>query len=96
MVLGKAFTKRRLRNNPTINVEATTSETWLSDPAKKLLTQQIKQSRKTMGLSFSSRSYSYTQLKKSLIWAFLLGFIVCAVLSLLLRSKPWLNNFFDS
>jgi hypothetical protein len=92
VVLGKAFTVRKLSATPTITVEAISPATWLSEPARQLLKQQIKQSPKTLGLPFVAGSFAHTRSKRSSLWAFLLGFGLCAALSYLYITQPWLQQ----
>lgn len=99
VLLGKAFTARKLSHHPTITIQAMTPATWLSEPARQLLQQQIKQSPKTLGLPFAAGSFAHTRSKYASLWAsfwaflwpFLLGFCVCAVLSYFYTTQPWLS-----
>jgi hypothetical protein len=91
-VLGKAFTVRKLSANPTIVVDAISATTWLSDPARQLLKQQVKRSPKTLGLPFAAGSFAHTRSSTSIIWPFLLGFGLCAVLSYAYMTQPWLQQ----
>jgi hypothetical protein len=96
VTLGKAFTARKLTAAPTITVQAMTAATWLSEPARQLLKQQIKQSPKTLGLPFAAGSYAHTRSKYasfwSSLWAFVLGFSLCAALSYIFFTQPWLQQ----
>ena len=92
--LGKAFTSRRLSADPSITVQAMTAATWLSEPARQLLKQQIKQSPKTLGLPFAAGSYAHTRSKNASVWALVLGSILCAALSYIYITQPWLQQFF--
>lgn len=83
VVLGKAFTARHLSQHPTITIQAMTAATWLSEPSRLLLQQQLKQSPKTLGLPFAAGSFAHTRSKNASFWAFLLGFGFCAALSYL-------------
>lgn len=98
VILGKAFTARKLSTEPSITIQAVTAATWLSEPARLLLKQQIKQSPKTLGLPFAAGSYAHTRSKHASVWAFLLGFSLCAALTLSLSytyfSQPWLQQLF--
>ena len=94
VTLGKAFTARRLSADPIITVQAMTAATWLSEPARQLLKQQIKQSPKTLGLPFAAGSYAHTRSKHASVWAFVLGFSLCAALSYVYITQPWLQQFF--
>jgi hypothetical protein len=94
VALGKAFTARKLTADPTITVQAMTAATWLSEPARQLLKQQIKQSPKTLGLPFAAGSYAHTRSKHASVWAFVLGFSLCAALSYTYFTLPWLQQLF--
>jgi hypothetical protein len=94
VVLGKAFTARKLSATPTITIEAVSPTTWLSEPASQLLKQQIKHSPKTLGLPFAAGSFAHTRSKNASLWAFLLGFALCAALSYLYITQPWLQQLF--
>jgi hypothetical protein len=94
VILGKAFTARKLSAEPTITIQAVTAATWLSEPALLMLKQQIKQSPKTLGLPFAAGSYAHTRSKHASAWAFLLGFSLCAVLSYIYFTQPWLQQLF--
>jgi hypothetical protein len=90
--LGRAFTARKLSADPSITVQAMTAATWLSEPARLLLKQQIKQSPKTLGLPFAAGSFAHTRSKNASVWAFLLGFSLCAALSYTYITQPWLQQ----
>ena len=92
VILGRAFTARKLSADPTITVQAMTAATWLSEPARLLLKQQVKQSPKTLGLPFAAGSFAHTRSKNASAWAFLLGFVLCAALSYIYISQPWLQQ----
>ena len=92
VTLGRAFTARKLSADPTITVQAMTAATWLSEPARLLLKQQVKQSPKTLGLPFAAGSFAHTRSKNASVWAFLLGFGLCAALSYIYISQPWLQQ----
>jgi hypothetical protein len=94
VVLGKAFTVRKLSAEPTITIQAMTAATWLSEPARQLLKQQIKQSPKTLGLPFAAGSYAHMRSKNASVWAFVLGFSLCAALSYIYFTQPWLQQLF--
>ena len=92
VILGRAFTARKLSADPTITVQAMTAATWLSEPARLLLKQQVKQSPKTLGLPFAAGSFAHTRSKNASVWAFLFGFGLCATLSYIYISQPWLQQ----
>jgi hypothetical protein len=92
VVLGKAFTARKLSSDPTITIQAMTAATWLSEPARLLLKQQVKQSPKTLGLPFAAGSFAHTRSKRASLWSFLLGFALCAALSYTYFTQPWLQQ----
>jgi hypothetical protein len=92
VVLGKAFTARNLSAEPSITVQAMTAATWLSEPARQLLKQQVKQSPKTVGLPFAAGSYAHTRTKYASVWAFVLGFSLCAALSYIYFTQLWLQQ----
>jgi hypothetical protein len=94
VILGKAFTARKLGAEPAITIQAMTAATWLSEPARQLLKQQIKQSPKTLGLPFAAGSYAHTRTKYASAWAFALGFSLCAALSYIYVTQPWLQQLF--
>jgi hypothetical protein len=92
IALGKAYTKRKPSQQPTVTVDAISAAVWHSDAARTILLQQIKQSPKTLGLPFPAGSFVRTRSNKSSFWAFLLGFGLCAVLSSAYVMLPWLQN----
>ena len=92
VTLGRAFTARKLSADPTITVQAMTAATWLSEPARLLLKQQVKQSPKTLGLPFAAGSFAHTRSKNASVWAFLFGFGLCAALSYIYFTQPWLQQ----
>ena len=92
MAMGRAFTARKLSADPSITIHAMTAATWLSEPARLLLKQQIKQSPKTLGLPFAAGSFAHTRSKNAPVWAFLLGFSLCAALSYTYSTQPWLQQ----
>jgi hypothetical protein len=92
VVLGKAFTPRKLNADPTITIQAMTAATWLSEPARLLLKEQVKQSPRTLGLPFAGGSFTHTRSKHSSVWAFLLGFSLCAALSYAYITQSWLQR----
>lgn len=92
VALGKVFVARKLSADPSITVQAMTAATWLSEPARQLLKQQIKQSPKTLGLPFAAGSYAHTRSANASVWAFVMGFSLCAVLSYTYYTQPWLQQ----
>jgi hypothetical protein len=92
LVLGKAFTVRKLSATPTIIIDAVSAATWLSDPARMLLKQQVKSSPNTLGLPFAAGSLGQTRSKMSSIWSFLFGFGLCATLSYAYMTQSWLQQ----
>jgi hypothetical protein len=100
VALGRAYSKRKLSQHPTISVDAVTASVWHSDGARALLKQRIKPSPKTLGLPFPAGSFARQQSYKSEILAFLLGFGICATGSLAYLyaypSLPWLQKLLGS
>ncbi len=96
VALGRAYTKRKLSQHPTIMIDATTAAVWHSDAARTLLSQQIKQTPKTLGLPFPAGNFARRRSEKSSFLAFLLGFGLCATLCFaylyLHESQPWLQK----
>ena len=92
VVLGKAFTKRRLSQHPTITIDAITAAVWHSDAAHALLKQRVKASPKTLGLPFPAGNFARKRSEKSSFLAFLLGFGLCAALGYLYMTQPWLQQ----
>lgn len=89
--LGRAYTKRKLSQHPTIMIDVITAAVWHTDAAHALLKQQIKQSPKTLGLPFRAGSFARRGSKKSEFWAFLLGFGLCTALCFAYVTQPWLQ-----
>jgi hypothetical protein len=92
IALGKAFTKRRLSQHPTITIDAITAVVWHSDAAHALLKQRIKQTPKTLGLPFPAGNFARRRSEKSSFLAFLLGFSLCAALCYLYLTQAWLQQ----
>jgi hypothetical protein len=92
VVLGRAYTKRKLTLNPTIFIDATTAAIWHSDAARMLLNQQIKPSPKTLGLPYPAGNLVLKRSEKSSLLAFLLGFGLCAALCYVYLTQPWLQQ----
>ncbi len=92
VVLGKAFTKRRISQHPTITIDAITAAVWHSDAAHAMLKQRVKASPKTLGLPFPAGNFARKRSEKSSFLAFLLGFGLCAALGYLYMTQPWLQQ----
>lgn len=92
VALGRAFTKRKLRQHPTITVDAITAAVWHTDAARALLKQHIKQTPKTLGLPFPAGNFARQRSEKSSFLAFLLGFSLCAALCFAYLTQPWLQQ----
>jgi hypothetical protein len=92
IALGKAYTKRKLSQQPTVTVDAISATVWHSDAARNMLLQHIKQSPKTLGLPYPAGGFSRSRSKKSSFLLFVLGFAVCAALSFAFITQPWLQN----
>lgn len=95
--LGKAFSNRILRDDQFVSIDAITAKAWLSDPARALLTQRLKQAQPTLhkvGLPFPAGSFVRSRRwGRSTILAFLLGFCACMALFALYLALPWLQQF---
>ncbi len=92
VALGRAYTKRKLSQHPTITIDAITAAVWHSDAAHVLLKQQIKQTPKTLGLPYPAGNFARKRSEKSSFLAFLLGFGLCAALGYLYITQPWLQQ----
>jgi hypothetical protein len=92
IALGRAYTKRKLSQHPTITIDAITAAVWHSDAAHALLKQHIKQSPKTLGLPYPAGNFARKRSEKSSFLAFLLGFLLCAALSYAYITQPWLQQ----
>jgi CDP-diglyceride synthetase len=96
IVLGRAFTKRRLNQHPTITIDAITAVVWHSDAAHALLKQRIKQTPKTLGLPYPAGNFARKRSEKSSFLAFLFGFALCASICYaylyLHESQPWVQQ----
>ena len=92
IALGKAYTKRKLSQQPTVTVDAISAEVWHSEPAHTILLQQIKQSPKKLGLPFPAGNFSRSRSNRLSFLSFLLGFVICAALSFAYVTQPWLQN----
>jgi hypothetical protein len=92
VALGRAYTKRKLTQHPTIFIDAITAAVWHSDAARILLNQQIKPSPKTLGLPYPAGNFARKRSEKSSLIAFLLGFGLCAALCFVYVTQPWLQQ----
>lgn len=92
IALGRAYTKRKLSQHPTITIDAITAAVWHSDVAHTLLKQKIKQTPKTLGLPFPAGNFARQRSEKSYFLAFLSGFALCAALSYVYITQPWLQQ----
>jgi hypothetical protein len=98
VALGRAYTKRKLNQHPTLSVDAITASVWHSDGARALLKQHVKQSPKTLGLPFPADGFARQRTYWSELLAFLLGFGICAAGCFAYfnayPSLPWLQKLF--
>jgi hypothetical protein len=92
VALGRAYSKRKLSQHPTISIDAITAAVWQSDAARTMLLQHIKQSPKTLGLPFPAGNFARKRSEKSSFLAFVLGFTLCAALSYAYLTQPWLQQ----
>lgn len=92
IALGRAYTKRKLSQHPTITIDAITAAVWHSDAAHTLLKQKIKQTPKTLGLPFPAGNFARQRSGKSYFLAFLSGFALCAALSYVYITQHWLQQ----
>jgi hypothetical protein len=92
VVLGRAYTKRKLSQHPTITIDAVTAKVWYSDAAHALLKQQIKPLSKTLGLPFAAGNFARKRSVKSGFLSFLMGFLLCAALYYVYLTQPWLQQ----
>jgi hypothetical protein len=92
VALGRAYSKRKLSQHPTIFIDAITAAVWHSDAARILLNQQIKQTPKTLGLPYPAGNFARKRSEKSSLIAFLLGFGLCAALCFVYVTQPWLQQ----
>lgn len=95
--LGNAFSNRILRGDQFVSIDAITAKAWLSDPARALLNQRLKQAQHTLhkvGLPFPAGSFVRSRRwGRSTILAFLLGFGACLALFAAYLALPWLQQF---
>ena len=90
--LGKAFTSRMLKTDKYVTIDAVTAKAWLSDPARELLKQQIKQPQHALGLPFKSGSFSRRRRwDRDALLAFAAGFAACLALLVVVMMQPWLR-----
>jgi hypothetical protein len=92
VVMGRAYTKRKLSQHPTIVVDAVTAAVWHSEAAHELLKKRIKASPKTLGLPFPAGNFARRRSEKSSSLAFLLGFSLCAALCYAYATQPWVQQ----
>lgn len=92
IALGKAYTKRKLSQHPTVTVDAISATVWHSEAARTILLQQIKQSPKKLGLPFPAGNFARSRSNRLSFLSFLLGFVICAALSFAYVTQPWLQN----
>lgn len=92
VAMGRAYTKRKLSQHPTITVDAITAAVWHSDAARALLKQRIKPSPKTLGLPYPAGNFARRRAEKSSFLAFLFGFALCAALCYAYVALPWLQQ----
>jgi hypothetical protein len=92
VVMGRAYTKRKLSQHPTIVIDAVTAAVWHSEAAHELLKKRIKVSPKTLGLPFPADNFARRRSEKSSSLAFLLGFSLCAALCYAYTTLPWVQQ----
>jgi len=92
VVMGRAYTKRKLSQHPTIVIDAVTAAVWHSEAAHELLKKRIKASPKTLGLPFPAGNFARRRSEKSSSLAFLLGFSLCAALCYAYATQPWVQQ----
>ncbi len=92
IVMGRAYTKRKLSQHPTIVIDAVTAAVWHSEAAHELLKNRIKASPKTLGLPFPAGNFARRRSEKSSSLAFLLGFSLCAALCYAYATQPWVQQ----
>ncbi|MEN9671183.1 MAG: hypothetical protein RL018_1460 [Pseudomonadota bacterium] len=92
VVMGRAYTKRKLSQHPTIAIDAVTAAIWHSDAAHELLKNRIKASPKTLGLPYPAGNFARQRSENSSFLAFLLGFSLCAALCYAYLTLPWLQH----
>jgi hypothetical protein len=92
VVMGRAYTKRKLSQHPTIVIDAVTAAVWHSEAAHELLKKRIKASPKTLGLPFPAGNFARRRSEKSSSLAFLLGFSLCAALCYAYATLPWVQQ----
>jgi hypothetical protein len=78
--------------HPTITIDAITAEVWHSDASRNLLSKKIKSSPKTLGLPYPAGNFVRKRSEISGYLTFLLGFAVCAALSFIYATQPWLQG----
>jgi hypothetical protein len=96
VVLGKAFTKRKLSQHPSIRIHATSAAVWHSEAARLLLSQRAKPQSKTLGLPYPAGNFAYQRYKYTSAWWFFLGFCLCGVLFLAYMTLPWVQQLLKS
>lgn len=90
--LGKTFTNRMLKNDKIVTIDPVSARAWLSDPARELLKQQIKQPLHALGVPFQTGSFSrYRRFSRASMLAFAAGFCTCLALIAAYMMQPWLR-----
>lgn len=90
--LGIAFTNRMLNSDTYVTIDMLTAKAWLSESARKVLKQRLKQTRQNIGSPYPNGKFARSRrLSLSSIAIFLLGFCACAVLFALYSVQPWLR-----
>lgn len=90
--LGRLFTNRMLKSDQFVTVDAITAQAWLSDPARELLKQQLKQPQHALGLPFPTGSFArHRQWSRTTLLAFAAGFGACLLLLAVYAVQPWLR-----
>ena len=92
IALGRAYTKRKLSQHPTITIDAITAAVWHSDAAHSMLKQHLKTSPKTLGLPYPAGNFARKRSEKSSLLAFLFGFAACTGLCFAYVTQPWLQD----
>lgn len=90
--LGKSFTNRMFKSDQFVTIDAVSAKTWLSDPARDMLKQQLKRPRHSLGLPFQTGSFSRARRwSRVTMLAFLSGFGTCLLLLAVYLIQPWLR-----
>ena len=90
--LGKAFANRALKSDKFVTIDAVTAKSWISDPARSVLKQQLLRARINQGHPFPAGKFARTRKwSQSSAFVFALGFAACIVLLMIYAMQPWLR-----